>query len=234
MTEPYFRQWLAGRDFATSNPVALQMRNHTYAIGDRSSGEAVLVDPAYDLEGLLALLETDGLRCVGAVATHYHFDHVGGRVAGLTVAGIARLVELVAVPVHANREEVPWLERTTSVREAIVAHDDRDVVEVGAVGIELWHTPGHTPGSQCLVVDGRLLTGDTLFLEGCGRTDLPGGDAVALHRSLTVTLAEIPGDVVVYPGHHYSVERHLPMAQVRERNPVLAPLPLEQWLASFT
>ena len=68
------------------------------------------------------------------------------------------------------------------------------------------HTPGHTPGSQCFLVDGKLVAGDTLFLDGCGRTDLPGGDPDAMYESLTQRLAMVPDDTVLYPGHLYSPE----------------------------
>ena len=96
------------------------------------------------------------------------------------------------------------MRRTTGVSAAdLVEHDHDDLVEVGAVGIRLLHTPGHTPGSQCFLVGDRLVAGDTLFLEGCGRTDFPGGDSDAMYRSLH-RLAGLAGDPVVYPGHLYS------------------------------
>ena len=79
----YFRQLLSGRDFATNDPMAAQMVNFVYAIGDRDTGEAVLVDPAYDVNGLVDVLEADGMRCTGVLATHYHPDHVGGSMMGM-------------------------------------------------------------------------------------------------------------------------------------------------------
>ena len=85
----YFRQLLSGRDFAQADPVAQQMVNFVYAIGDRETGEAVLVDPAYDVNGLVDVLEADGMRCTGVLATHYHPDHVGGSMMGFELEGIA-------------------------------------------------------------------------------------------------------------------------------------------------
>ncbi|HLK45863.1 MAG TPA: MBL fold metallo-hydrolase, partial [Acidimicrobiales bacterium] len=112
-------------------------------------------------------------------------------------------------------------------------HDPGDVVTVGEVEIELLHTPGHTPGSQCLLVDHHLVTGDTLFLDGCGRTDLPGSDPSEMYETLTRRLARIDDATVVYPGHRYSPEPSLTMGETRARNVVLAPRTPEQWLGAF-
>ena len=215
MPRLYFRQWLSGSAYATSDPVAAQMVNYAYALGDADTGEAVLVDPAYDVEGLIGLLGADGMHCVGAIATHYHADHVGGSLAGYRIDGIAALLEHVNVPVHVHADEAPWITRTTGVDGELVHHDAGDVLTVGAIPIELLHTPGHTPGSQCLLVDGHLVTGDTLFLDGCGRTDLPGSDPAAMYETLTKRLAGIPGETIVCPGHHYSPEPSLTMREVR-------------------
>src|SRR5215207_9046444 len=141
----YFRQLLSGRDFAVADPIAQQMVNFVYAIGDRATGECVLVDPAYGVDDLVDVAESE-----------------------------------------------------------LVAHDPGDVVTVGEIEIELVHTPGHTPGSQCFLVEGRLVSGDTLFLEGCGRTDLPGSDPGAMYDSLQ-RLATLPSDTIVFPGHRYSM-----------------------------
>ena len=230
----YFRQLLSGRDFAGDDPVARQMVNFVYAIGDRETGEAVLVDPAYRVGELLDVVEADGMRCTGVLATHYHFDHVGGSAMGWDVEGIAALLERVQVPVHVQRAELPWVVRATGVAESeLTPHDSGDIVSVGAVAVELLHTPGHTPGSQCFLVDGRLVSGDTLFLQGCGRTDLPGGDPAALYESLTQRLAKVPDDALVYPGHRYSDEPFAAMGETRRTNVVLRPRSAQEWLAMF-
>jgi len=111
----YFRQLLSGRDFAADDPVASQMVNFCYLIGDRRSGEAVIVDPAYDVGGLLGILAADGMRCVGVLATHFHADHVGGDLMGYRIEGVTSLLEDVQVPVHVQRAEAPWVMRSTGV-----------------------------------------------------------------------------------------------------------------------
>ena len=230
----YFRQLLAGSDFAGEDPVAQQMVNLVYLIGDRETGEAVAVDPAYDPAAILAILDADGMRLTGVLATHHHPDHVGGDLFGHPIVGIAALLEQAAVPVHANDHEVEWIEATTGVgRDAIVAHDGGDVLEVGAIPIHLLHTPGHTPGSQCFLVEGRLVAGDTLFLRGCGRTDFPGGDPEAMHDSLVNRLAKLPDETVLYPGHLYSPAGSALLGETKRKNPVLAPRSAEDWLARF-
>lgn len=230
----YFRQLLAGRDFALGDRLARTMVNFVYAIGDRETGEAVLVDPAYAPAELVEVLADDGLAVVGAVATHYHFDHVGGQFRDLRVVGIADLLEEVDVPVHVQAEEVPWVTRTTGVgADSLVAHASGDVLTVGEVAVTLLHTPGHTPGSQCLLLEDRLLTGDTLFLEGCGRTDLPGSDPSEMYRTLTSRLAGVPDTALVFPGHFYSPEPSATMGYVREFNYALAPRSAQEWLAMF-
>ncbi len=219
----YFRQFLSGRDFATDDPLAVQMVNFCYAIGDREGGEAVLVDPAYAPAQLVDLVEGDGLRVVGVLATHYHPDHMGGDLFGHQLPGVVELLERTDVPVHVQRSEVPYVEITTGLTaDQLALHDDRDEVRVGDIAIELLHTPGHTPGSQCFRVDGRLLGGDTLFIDGCGRTDLPGGDGATLMDTLHRRLADIPDDAVLYPGHQYSPQDHATMGYVRRHNSVYA------------
>jgi hydroxyacylglutathione hydrolase len=230
----YFRQLLAGRDFAIDDQIARQMVNFVYLIGDRRTGEALIVDPAYGVDDLLRILKADGMECVGALATHFHPDHVGGDMMGWRIEGIARLLEASSVPVHVQVEEAPWVTRVTGVGPGeLVTHRGGDVVTVGSVPITLVHTPGHTPGSQCFLVDGRLVAGDTLFLEGCGRTDLPGGDPAALYESLTTRLARVPDDTVLYPGHMYSTEPSATMGDTRAHNYVFRLQTPEQWMTMF-
>ncbi len=230
----YFRQWLSGRDFATDDQIATQMVNFAYAIGDRLTGEALLVDPAYDVNELLDLLEADGMTCTGVLATHYHPDHVGGEMMGFNIEGITGLLERISVPIHIQAAEADYVKKVTGVAdEYLMCHDSADVVNAGAVEVELIATPGHTPGSQCFLVDGRLVAGDTLFLEGCGRMDLPGSDPAQMYESLTTRLARVPDDTVLYPGHRYSLESSATMGITRERNYVLKPSTREQWLAAF-
>ena len=229
----YFRQLLTGQDVARADPVARQMLNFVYLIGDRETGEAVAVDPAYAPGDVLDVLEADGMRLTGVLATHYHPDHVGGEMMGFSLAGVAELLDRVEVPIHVHRDEARYVTAVTGVSDALALHDSGDIVTVGSVDIQLVHTPGHTPGSQCFLVDGRLVAGDTLFLEGCGRTDLPGGDPEQMYFSLTQRLAKVSDETVLYPGHLYAPEPSATMGETRSRNYVFGPKSLEEWMGSF-
>jgi hydroxyacylglutathione hydrolase len=229
----YFRQLLSGRDFAVQDPIAQQMVNFVYVIGDRSSGECLLVDPAYAVGDLLNTVAADDMRVTGVLATHYHADHVGGSMMGHSIEGVSALLEQVDCPIHLQRDEVPWVQRTTGVGDDhLVAHDAGDVVKVGSIEVTLIHTPGHTPGSQCFHVDGRLVSGDTLFLDGCGRTDLPGSNPGEMYESLQ-KLAAMPASTIVYPGHRYSQPSSASMEAICESNYVFRPKSAEQWLQMF-
>jgi glyoxylase-like metal-dependent hydrolase (beta-lactamase superfamily II) len=229
----YFRQMLSGRDHAVSDPVAAQMVNFTYLIGDRATGEALIVDPAYAVGELVDLAAADGMRIVGALATHHHPDHVGGSMMGYSIQGLADLLSLVSVPVHAHQDEALSITRITGLDATdVVSHHGGDRVRVGDVDVELLHTPGHTPGSQCFLVDGMLVAGDTLFLDGCGRTDLPGSDPSAMYDSLQ-KLAGLPGETVIYPGHRYSIASLGSLEAIKETNYVFKPATKEAWLTIF-
>lgn len=230
MTERlYFRQLLSGRDFAKSDAIAEQMRNFSYLIGDRETGDTVVVDPAYAAGDLVDILEADGQKLSGVLVTHHHPDHVGGTMMGFELKGLAELLERQSVPVHVNSLEAEWVSRVTGIsRSDLTTHEHGDRVNIGDIDIELLHTPGHTPGSQCFLLDGRLVAGDTLFLEGCGRTDFPGGDVDEMFRSLQ-QLAQLSGDPTVYPGHWYSMEPSASLSEVRRTNYVYRASTLDQW-----
>jgi glyoxylase-like metal-dependent hydrolase (beta-lactamase superfamily II) len=229
----YFRQLLSGRDFATDDPMAQQMVNFVYLIGDCQTGEAFVVDPAYRVSDVVDVATGDGMRVTGVLATHHHPDHVGGSMMGYTIQGVADLLELQDVRIHVHRDEARWVQRVTGVSETdLVAHESGDVVDVGGIAVQLLHTPGHTPGSQCFLVDGMLVSGDTLFIEGCGRTDLPGGDDAEMYRSVQ-RLASLPDDTVVYPGHRYSAPSMASLAALKEVNYVFKPSTPEQWMTMF-
>ena len=214
----YFRQLLSGRDFAAGDPLASQMVNFVYAVGDRRTGECVLVDPAYAVKDLIDLVGADGMTVTGVLATHYHPDHVGGSMMGHTIEGITELLDHVDCPIHVQRDEVEWVTKSTSVdSDHLVGHESGDVLSVGGVDISLVHTPGHTPGSQCFFVADRLIAGDTLFLEGCGRTDLPGSDPTKMFESLR-RLAEVPDETILFPGHRYSAASSATMETVKQMN----------------
>lgn len=230
MTERlYFRQLLSGRDFAKSDAIAAQMRNFAYLIGDRETGDTVVVDPAYAAGDLVDILESDGMKLSGVLVTHHHPDHVGGSMMGFELKGLAELLERHSVPVHVNSLEKEWVSRVTGIaRSDLTPHEHGDKINIGDIEIELLHTPGHTPGSQCFLLDGRLVAGDTLFLEGCGRTDFPGGDVDEMFRSLQ-QLAQLSGDPTVFPGHWYSTEPSASLSDVRRTNYVYRASNLDQW-----
>ena len=230
----YFKQLLSGRDFGNTDNLAKQMVNFVYLIGDRETGESVIVDPAYDIDALLEILEEDGMQCSGVLATHYHPDHVGGSMMGYDIIGVKELLEHVSVPIHAQKEEAEFITKVTGIESKdVMEHSSGDIVTVGEIKIELIHTPGHTPGSQCFLVENRLVAGDTLFLEGCGRTDLPGGDPAALYDSLHNRLSKVPDEATLFPGHLYSSEPMALMGQTRQQNYVFLPRSEEQWLTMF-
>lgn len=229
----YFRQLLSGQDFASDDPLARQMVNFAYLIGDARTRECIIVDPAYAVDELLRTAENDGMKVVGVMASHYHPDHVGGSMMGHTIEGISSLLERHQVPIHVNEHEVPWVCRTTGVSESdLVAHSSGDVVTVGSVEITCVHTPGHTPGSQCFLTNGCLVSGDTLFLDGCGRTDLPGSDPAQMYDSLSV-LASLPDQTIVLPGHRYSEPPAARLSEVKEFNYVFKPKSKQQWMMMF-
>ncbi|MGQ0804688.1 MAG: MBL fold metallo-hydrolase [Actinomycetota bacterium] len=232
----YFKQLLAGRDFARGDPLARQMVNFVYLLGDPETREAVAVDPAYGVGELVDVLAGDGYKLTGVLVTHWHPDHVGGDLMGYSIEGLRELLsrEDFAAKVHVQRDEAEWVKRATGISDTDLAlHDSGDTVSVGAIPVQLMHTPGHTPGSQCFLVDGRLVAGDTLFLEGCGRTDLPGGDPAAMYESLTQRLAAVPDDTVLYPGHLYSPEPSATMGETRAHNYVFRLRSPEQWMTMF-
>lgn len=228
----YFRQLLAGRDFAREDPVASQMANFAYIVGDRDTRECVLVDPAWDVQSLVEAARKDGMNVVGALASHYHPDHIGGDMMGLAVEGARRLLEIVGVKVHVHDHEVPWVKRVCGLSGSdLQPHPGGDILRVGKVPIEFVHTPGHTEGSTCFLVAGkRLVAGDTLFVGGCGRVDLPGSDPEEMYRSLTQRLSRLPDDVALYPGHDYGDRPASTLGDERRSNYSLKAPTLEQWL----
>src|SRR5262245_15651029 len=146
------------------------MANFAYLVGSRSTREALVVDPAWSVDALLDRAAADGMRVVGALVTHYHQDHVGGRIFGFDIEGVARLLERAPVPIHVNEHEAEGTCRVTGASASdLVRHAAGDAIELGPLRVRLLHTPGHTPGSQCFLVEqpgapGRLVSGDTLFL----------------------------------------------------------------------
>jgi glyoxylase-like metal-dependent hydrolase (beta-lactamase superfamily II) len=212
------------------------MGNLVYIVGSRRTRRCVLVDPAWDVGGALDAAEALGLNVVGALVTHYHPDHVGGDLLGRRVQGIATFLERVPAKVHVHRVEARGLRLVTGASVGdLEVHDDGDRFELGDVVIEFVHTPGHTPGSQCFLLrDGEaqhLVSGDTLFMGGCGRVDLPGADPNEMYRSLHQRLARLDADVVLHPGHDYGGQLSSTLREERTTNVYLRVDGLDAWYA---
>ena len=216
-----------------------QMANFAYLIGSRSTREAYVVDPAWSVDALLDRAEADDMRVVGALATHYHQDHVGGSMFGMEIEGVARLLARAPAPIIVNEHEADGLRKVTGASESDLRRvAGGDTLEIGQMRVRLLHTPGHTPGSQCFLLEesgqpGRLISGDTLFLGSCGRVDLPGSDPEAMYRSLNETLRNLPDDTLLYPGHLYSGDAYDTLGNEKRTNPFLRVSSLEQFLGSM-
>lgn len=219
---PYLRQLHAGHDFATTNPVARQMDNFVYLLGDPETRECLIVDPAWDVAGIVKQAQDDGMTIRGALVSHWHPDHTGGDLMGHDVEGLAKLKALMDVPIYVNEADVNWVRMMTGLAASdLVAVKDGHRVQVGSVEVECLHTPGHTEGSQCFRCGQALVSGDTLFLQGCGRTDLPGGNVEEMWHTLYERLLALPADLVLYPGHDYGDQPHAELGAVRATNAML-------------
>ncbi len=180
------------------------MQNFVYLIGDPVARECIVVDPAWEIDTIVATAERDGMTLTGALVTHAHQDHVGGSLESWgmpgRIPGVEELLERVPLKVYVHKAEGEFLKGLGS---DLVKVDGHDTLPVGRLILTFMHTPGHTPGSQCFLVDGRLVSGDTLFIGSCGRTDLPGSDPAEMYYSLTQRLAALPDDTILFPGHNY-------------------------------
>jgi hydroxyacylglutathione hydrolase len=206
MDELYFRQVLIG-----------PMANFAYLIGSTSTREAVLVDPAWDVQALLRLAEQDEMTVTGALISHTHADHVGGRLMGHHIEGVTELLEHCKARIYVHKSEAEHLHLPAA---ELVRTDEHTRLELGGVGIDFIHTPGHTPGSQCFKLADRLVSGDTLFIGSCGRTDLPGSDPGEMYLSLTQKLMKLDDATLVFPGHNYAEHAtHTDIATEKARNP---------------
>jgi hydroxyacylglutathione hydrolase len=192
------------------------MQNFVYLIGDPETRECVAVDPAWEIDAILDQIASDDMRLTGVLVTHTHQDHVGGHLFGHDIPGIADLLGKAAAKIYVHKAEREFLKGFGS---DLVKVEGGESLDVGRMKITFVHTPGHTPGSQCFLVNGRLISGDTLFIRSCGRTDLLGSDPGEMYTSLTQRLGALPDETVVFPGHNYGgtvttigdEKRHNPM-----------------------
>lgn len=226
----YIRQLLAGRDFAAADQFASQMANFVYLVGDDEQKVCMVVDPAWDIPGIIEFADNEGMRLSGALVTHYHPDHVGGNIFGHNIAGVAEFVSMRPVKVHVNEVESEGVKQVTGLSDSdLVKHRGGDEVLIGDVRVSLLHTPGHTPGSQCFLAGGALVSGDTLFIGGCGRVDLPGSDPEAMYHSLTQVLAKLPVETVLFPGHNYASKPVSTIGDEKNENHYLKIRSLDDW-----
>ena len=226
----YLRQLLAGRDFARSDVFASQMANFVYLIGDEEQKTCMVVDPAWDIRGILDAVDKDEMTLVGALVTHYHPDHIGGNILGHDISGLGDLLSQRPVKIYVNELESEGVKFVSGISDNdMVKQRGGDEIEIGNIKVKLLHTPGHTPGSQCFLADGALVSGDTLFIGGCGRVDLPGGNSEQLYHSLTQILGKLPEETLLYPGHDHPSKPVSTIADENRENYYMKMPSLESW-----
>ena len=186
--------------------------NFSYIIADENTREAAVVDPSYNVDAISLLVHDQNLTVKYVINTHDHGDHTAGNEDIRSAFG----AKIVAHKLSRAKKDV-----------AVV---DGDVLKLGKVSIKVIHTPGHSPDSICLLVDGKVLTGDTLFVGECGRTDLAGGSAEDMYRSLFDKLAKLDDRTEVYPGHDYGPKSHSTIGDEKRTNYVLEKRTLNEFV----
>lgn len=184
------------------------MANYVYLVGSQKTHEVAVIDPAWDVDAIIKAAEAEDLRITTALVTHYHRDHTNG---------IQALLERVPAKVYVNKHDAPFIPGLGA--DAIKA-ESGDAITVGDVTVQLLHTPGHTPGSQCFYVHGHIVSGDTLFIGACGRCDGPGSSPEQMYYSLH-SLATLPGGTILLPGHNYAAPKTSTIAAEAATNPFL-------------
>lgn len=199
------------------------MMNFVYLIGCKETREAAVVDPAWDVPAILDQARKDDLRITGILLTHGHPDHMNGLESLLEASD-------ATVYVHADEQKymagvaaffgmsIEFMSRRSKNFRTVT---DGEELRVGKIPLKVIHTPGHTPGSQCFLVEGNLISGDTLFVDACGRVDLPGGNPEMMWRSLTQKLCALDDATVLYPGHNYGRCPSDTMGEQKRTNPCL-------------
>jgi len=175
-----------------------------YIMGDPESGEGLVIDPAANCGGIIKVAQENKLNIKDIVNTHGHLDHISGNTEMKKKTGAEIIIHkddaemLVSTPAMVFKmfgaEQSP---------PADITVNDGDLITVGGISLQVIHTPGHSPGGMSLYTKGYVFTGDTLFVEAVGRTDLPGGSWPVMHRSITERLCTLPDDTKVLPGHNY-------------------------------
>lgn len=193
-----------------------------YLLGDPATGEALVIDPAANGDAIIALASENNLKIKYIINTHGHVDHIGGNQAIKDKTGAQIIIHesdadmLVSTPAMILKmfgaKKSPAADRTVR---------DGDIISVGGVTLNVLHTPGHSPGSMSLHTDGYVFTGDTLFVGGVGRTDLPGGSWQVMARSIRQKLLTLPDDTKVLPGHNYGAAPTSTIGREKKSNPFL-------------
>lgn len=185
------------------------MENFVYLIEDRASGRAAVIDPAWDVPEVLALAKAHGVTITDILLTHSHHDHING-ISGVLASHDAQL--------HLLKSEAQfWGADLISP----TLHHGGDYIQLGDTEVEVLHTPGHTPGSACYRIGGQLITGDTLFVFGCGRCDLAGGDPEQMYHTLKDMKEKLPADILILPGHNYAEKTVSTLEEQIEGNPFM-------------
>ena len=207
------------------------MQNYVYLIGSTETRKVAVVDAAWEIDTILKIAKQDEMEITHAFVTHTHPDHVGGGFAGMEIDGVTELLEKCKAKVVVHKAEAEFIKGLSS--SDMIKSDNGDKVDVGGVEIQLMHTPGHTPGSQCFLVDNRIVSGDTLFIDACGRVDFPGGNPEQMYYSLTQKLMALPDDTILFPGHNYAALPHATIGEQKKTNPYLRFSSLKQFLAAM-
>ena len=207
------------------------MQNFVYLVGSTQTREAAVVDAAWDIDAILRLAAEDDMKITHALVTHTHPDHVGGRFAGVQIAGLAEILGQAQLKVVIHKAEAGSLKFLSS--SDLMKVDSGDEIDVGGIKIKLLHTPGHTPGSQCFLVADRLISGDTLFIDSCGRVDLPGSNPEDMYLSLTQKLMALPEQTILFPGHNYAPMLSSTLGEQKRTNPYLQYRSLSQFLSAM-
>ena len=194
------------------------LRNFVYLIGSLETKEVVVVDPAWDVPQILDAAAKDGMKVTAAIITHTHFDHING---------VVDLVKATDARVYVHKKETHDVPLQKSNVQAIEVEQE---ISIGPLSLRVLHTPGHTPGSVCLTVADRLIAGDTLFIGGCGRCDLPGGDPELMYQSLA-RLSKMDDRLVLYPGHNYADSPTSTLEKEKSYNPFLRVDSLNRFLS---
>ena len=196
------------------------MANFVYLLADPKSRECAVVDPAWDVPAIAKAIEAEGWDLRKVLITHNHPDHTNG---------LGELLKARDLPVYVHQEDAHALSAYAGSLRKVRGGD---TVALGGLTVSFLHTPGHTRGSQCFLVTEKLLSGDTLFINGCGRVDLPSSDPEQMYRSLR-RISELPDRTLLLPGHDYGDKPCAPLQEEKETNPYLklsATRPLQDFL----